>query len=173
MILANTFENRANLAELLRSGGVAILPAGTVMGLFVLPGKSGKITELKGRDGSKRFLLNAADLAMARTLAPISDKEAKLLADPLVTVVLANDTGVRIPSDKALVEIIHKVGEPLVSSSCNKAGEDPALTAAAAEKIFPDVPVLAEDARLVGTPSTIVKVERGEVSVLRAGATPL
>jgi len=44
---------------------------------------------------------------------------------------------------------------------------------AAAEKIFPDVPVLAEDARLVGTPSTIVKVERGEVSVLRAGATPL
>ena len=170
MILANTFENRANLATLVRSGGVAILPAGTVMGLFALPGFAGKITELKGRDEGKRFLLNAADLDMARAIAPVSKKEALLLANPLITVVLANGTGVRIPDDKALVEIIRAVGESLISSSCNKAGEAPALTAVAAEAIFPDVPVLEESCVLAGAPSAIVKVERGEVIVLRPGA---
>jgi len=173
MILASTSENRASLAELIKSGGVAILPAGTVMGLFGLPAAREKIAALKGRDAEKRFLLNAADLEMARAIAPINKKEAELLSNPLITVVLADGTGVRIPDGRILKEIIRAVGSPLISTSCNKSGGEPALSAAAAEKVFPDVPTLADDGRLAGSPSTIVKVEDGEVVVLRAGAAAL
>ncbi|MDR3126676.1 MAG: Sua5/YciO/YrdC/YwlC family protein [Rickettsiales bacterium] len=169
MILSPNAGNIARVAGIVERGGVAIAPAGTVFGVIADAGNAAAVDavySLKARARSKKFLVNVSRLdglegleaALARAFWP---------GDLSIVV---NGVGYRVPSDPVLAEILRAVGRPLVSTSCNRAGGSPALSAAEAEAAFPDIPVIDSRAPLSGVPSTIVEVVGGKIRILRRGS---
>jgi len=80
---------------------------------------------------------------------------------------------VRVPGDPRLRELVEALGEPLVSTSANPAGDAPPDTfeAVALERLAPDLAVDG-GACPSGTPSTLVSVVGSCPRLLRAGAWP-
>ena len=178
MILASNSANVAKAAEVLRSGGVVVAPTGTIMGIVAradCPAAVEKVCALKSRARGKPLLVNAASIAMAARVGIVGAKERELLKNPLISVLLkargGGRVGVRIPSDKTILSLIKAVGAPLVSTSCNVAGKAPAKDAAAAERLFPKLLILEATGPQTGEASTIVRVERSKVVVVRGAST--
>ena len=79
----------------------------------------------------------------------------------------------RIPKAAWLRKLLQETG-PLIAPSANFEGEPPALTIRAAKKYFGEnVDFYADAGRLVSKPSTLIKIERGKVTVLREGAVKI
>jgi tRNA threonylcarbamoyl adenosine modification protein (Sua5/YciO/YrdC/YwlC family) len=186
MILKPTEENITGAADEILSGGVVAFPAGTVFGLGGLaPGAAPKIRALKRRGDSKRFVLNVARAADIGKIARLDALEKKLIRafmpGELTLVLRAMDSAfyddgfvrVRIPKNRAALALLGRIGRPLISTSANISGEPPALTAAEAREIFPNLTVLDSGEPLSGTPSTIARVENGKIEILRQGKITL
>jgi L-threonylcarbamoyladenylate synthase len=169
MILSPDIRNISLVAGMVGDGGIAIAPAGTVFGIIADAGNGAavdRVYALKGRDRSKKFLVNVLELG------GLEGMEARLAAAfwPGNLTIVHGGIGYRVPSDPVLAGILRAAGRPLVSTSCNRAGGEPALFAAEAEGMFPDIPVIGAISPLSGRPSTIVRVEGGAVRILRQGA---
>ncbi len=109
-------------------------------------------------------------------------------SDRLPTAMNPNDPttlGIRVPNQAIARHILSKTG-PLATTSANLSGQAPLLSADAINAQFPEVRVLASSAltaltqtlqanqsdrpeSATGTPSTVVKWERNQWSVLRPG----
>ncbi|HXI18734.1 MAG TPA: L-threonylcarbamoyladenylate synthase, partial [Chloroflexota bacterium] len=84
---------------------------------------------------------------------------------------LGDTVALRVPGLPALLTIIQKSGRPLIGTSANRSGEPPALTAQDALAALGDsVRLVLDGGRTAGEPSTVVRVEKNSVRVLRAGA---
>lgn len=81
---------------------------------------------------------------------------------------------VRIPADKALMDILTADG-PLLTSSANRPGETPAPTIDQAKKYFGDkVDFYIDGGDLTGRlPSTIIRVVDDAIEVVREGAAKI
>ena len=76
----------------------------------------------------------------------------------------------RLPDDAGLRALLRETG-PLVAPSANPQGEPPAKTIEDAEGYFGDtVDFYVDGGLLDGEPSTLVKIENGNIVVLRQGA---
>ena len=76
----------------------------------------------------------------------------------------------RLPDKDDLRELLSKVG-PLIAPSANPQGEEPAHTIKEAKHYFGgEVDFYVDQGELKSKPSTLIKVEGGEVEVLREGA---
>ncbi|MDR1476839.1 MAG: L-threonylcarbamoyladenylate synthase [Rickettsiales bacterium] len=183
MILKPTKENIARAAEEILGGGVVAFHAGTVFGLGGLaPYAADRIRRLKGRGRDKPFLLNVASVAAIKRIARVSAAEYRLMRafmpGELTLVLRAKKDSrlsgdgfvrVRVPGDPPLLALLRKIGAPLISTSANRSGDAPALSAAGVQKIFPRITVLDSPAKVSGVPSTIAKVENGKIEILRLG----
>jgi L-threonylcarbamoyladenylate synthase len=77
---------------------------------------------------------------------------------------------VRMPDNNDLRRLIDKVG-PIVSTSANLQGQVPAKNVEDAQKYFGDKLDFYVDAgKLNGEPSTLVKIENGQIIILRQGS---
>jgi L-threonylcarbamoyladenylate synthase len=119
------------VARIVGQGGVAIAPAGTVFGIIADAGNAGAVEAvyaMKGRDRSNRFLVNVSGID------GLDGAEARLAERfwPGDLTIVIGGIGYRVPSDPVLSEILRIVGRPLVSTSCNRSGGEPALAAAGA-----------------------------------------
>jgi L-threonylcarbamoyladenylate synthase len=82
---------------------------------------------------------------------------------------------VRIPGDPTIQALLRLTG-PLLTSSANQPGEQPAQNVAAAQQAFGETVDFYVDGGLIqnALPSTVVRVtETGEIAVLRQGAAPV
>ncbi|WP_417278013.1 L-threonylcarbamoyladenylate synthase [Celeribacter sp.] len=178
------------IAEVLGSGGVVLLPTDTVLGLAASPAHAQaieKIYTLKQRPRDKNLPIMVAGADQIAGLgAVLSEGALKLLASAYVpgalTLVLALDPmlvpawligrreiAVRIPNNVLLLEALEKSG-PLMVTSANRSGaEPPATTEEAADQLFgaPDLIVPGKGA--APAPSTIVDCTRDPVVILRHG----
>jgi L-threonylcarbamoyladenylate synthase len=120
-------------------GEVILFPTETVYGLGVDSGNAAavdRLYELKGRPKIKPFQWLISDVALARATSAWSPAAEKLAAafwpGPLTLVVQlssnAEETrGWRIPDHAWVLELLTKLGRPLVATSANRAGEPAAL----------------------------------------------
>lgn len=176
---------------LLGAGEVVALPTETVYGLAgdATNGAAvARIFEAKGRPRFNPLIAHVASLAMAERFAvfdPLSRRLAekfwpgpltlvlRLKADsgihPLVTAGL-DTVALRSPRGFA-AELIARLGRPLAAPSANRSGRVSATTAAAVvEDLGERIPLVVDGgATPVGVESTIVKVEDGDVRLLRPG----
>jgi L-threonylcarbamoyladenylate synthase len=114
-------------AELLREGGVVIVPTETVVGL--LSAGAGQLNEIKGSDPGKPITLLCASAEEAFDLAADVPPLAKKLAESLwpgpLTLVLDRDgggsVGVRVPAG-AVTGVLEAYGAPLYATSANPTG---------------------------------------------------
>lgn len=146
----------AEAARLFAEGGVLLLTTDTLPGLHARvdrPAAVRRVADLKGRTAGKPLLVLAASPAAAATVTggveprqwdyalrcwpgPFS------LVLPAAPGLAAEVTGgggtvaVRVPQARGLVQLLEAVGVPVVSTSANRAGEEPARTLAEATSRF-------------------------------------
>ncbi len=170
-----------------------IFPTETVYGMgtsvFSLGGIR-RIYALKGRRDRKPLALLLPSLEAARPFVENIPVEARRLADrfwpgPLTLVLEASTLGrlvtgglrtigLRVPNHPVALAILKKVGLPLATTSVNRSGEKPAITGAAAVKLFgKQVDAVVEEGTCrVKTASSVVDLSHYPFTIIREGALP-
>ena len=183
--VTDKFDER--IVELLQQGGVGLLPTDTIYGLScqaldrIAVEKTHKI---KRRDKTKPFVILISKIEQLNDLGIIStDIAAALRYWPGSLTVISpaekapdwlhmgtKTLAVRQPDHPGLRDLMDKVG-PLVSTSANLAGGQPAESVKQAKGYFGDKLDFYVDAgRLSGLPSTIIRKNNYKFEVLRQGA---
>jgi len=175
--------------ETLKNSGVIVTPTETVLGISCSALDSDiieRVYKIKNRPSSKALIVLVDSLEMITQYVPnIGDTETSYLnAERPTTVILSNIKGLpnnliaddgslafRITKRPELLEIISKLGFPIVSTSANLSGEP------TAKNIKELSPVILEQVDYVldlqssyqssSKPSRIVKIEGDEVNIIR------
>lgn len=172
---------------------IGIIPTDTIYGI-VAPALDKasveRIYRLRKRDLKKPMIIligSVNDLArFGVTTTPAVKKILKNVWPGQVSVVLpctakkfaylhrgTKTLAFRLPKPAWLREFIKQTG-PLVAPSANIQGKSPAYTIRAAKKYFGDrVDLYIDAGKLVSKPSTIIKIEKGKVFLLRQGSVKL
>lgn len=185
---------RADVITCLAAGGLVVLPTETVYGLSVAlsAGEAGldRVRAAKGSPPGRPFILLASHPEAALQLWSRVSESARDLAargwpGPLTMIGpareglppgLLGDRGgeptvsVRVPGDPWLLGLLAELGEPLVSTSANRAGAPPPVGFDQVElaALAPDLAV--DRGRCSGgIPSTIIDVVRDPSVVVRQG----
>ncbi len=150
------------LEQILKSGGIAVIPTDTLYGLVgqaLNPLVQKKLKELKQRPPEKPFITLIADLADLKLFNIILNKNEE---DFLNTVwpgpvsVIIQDQAFRLPDLESLRELI-KVTGPLSAPSANPHSLPSATTIREAKNYFGDqVDYYAEGGTLAGPPSKLL-----------------
>ncbi len=181
------------LITTLAHNGLAIIATDTLYGIV---GKATEkevvehIYEVKGRDENKPFIILVPSIATLETFGVLlTDNDREKISQwwpGPVTVILpvapayqealsylhrgTNELAFRMPGKPSLIELLQHTG-PLVAPSANPQGKEPAHTMAEAKEYFGDAIAYYEDEGEVhGLPSTIVRLQNGEITVIRQGA---
>src|SRR5204863_2752536 len=181
MVLKPTKAGLMRAAKMLRSGGVIAFPTDTVYGLGVsaddeVAGR--RIYQIKGRPvGMPLILMVAAESQLEGLVHVDSQAEAmmrKWWPGPLTLVLHAiggGTLGVRIPKHKVALDLLRHAG-PLMTTSANLHGRDPAMSAAEAAALSGVMAVVDGGKAPGGTASTVLDLTGPEPHVLREGAIP-
>ena len=168
-------------AKMLRSGGVIAFPTDTVYGLGAsaddeLAGR--RIYQIKGRPAGMPLILMVAAESQLEGLVHVDSRAEAMMRrwwpGPLTLVLHAiggGTLGVRIPKHKVALELLRHAG-PLMTTSANLHGEEPAMSAADAEKLTGVMAVLDGGVAPGGTASSVLDLTGPEPHVLREGAIP-
>ncbi len=169
--------------EQLRGGGVVVLPTDTLYGLHAVASEHDaveRIARLKGIDPERPFVHLAAepDDVWRRTGtldAALRERLARVWPAPVTVILLAPAGGGerralawRVPDHDDLRALIARVGQPLVSTSVNRSGEDPFTDPRAIADAF-DVDLVLDGGPLAGDASTILDGRCCPEKVVRAG----
>lgn len=166
--------------EVLKNGGVGIIPTDTIYGLVGradLPDTVTRISQLKNRSDGKGFIVlisSIADLDLfgIKLSTEVSEFLNKYWPGK-VSVVMSPTLSFRLPDKKDLIEVLKQTG-PLVAPSANLEGEPPAKNIDEARKYFGDKVDFYEDGgTLDSLPSTLVRIKDNKIEVLREGAVKL
>ena len=174
-------------AEILNSGGVALLPTDTVYGLVASPlhpAAVAKIFTLKGRDAAKALPVLVADIAQIRALGVALTPRSKALLEMHLgglTMVLPLSTppawlagraevAVRLPDEAALQTLLHQTG-PLLATSANASGQEtPAEVTGILAQLTGAPDIVVDGGPRAGQPSTLIDTQTTPFTVLRRGA---
>jgi len=184
--------------EILKSGGVILHPTETCYGFAcdVSSEKAiGKIYEIKGRDGKKPFAILVSDIEMAKeygVFGKVADGLAEKYWPGALSIVVPRTeklpeflnkdekfVSMRISSDKFSTDLVSALRRPIITTSANLAGES-VMYEVDMDRF--DVPVsgggkakdlidfVVDGGKIPeNKPSTVVKVDGDEVTVLRQG----
>lgn len=175
-------------ANLIASGGVGVIPTDTIYGLVATVfdvAAVERIYRLKGRQPDKPFVIIIGDfsdltkLGIDLTLEQI-DQASKYWPGPNSLILpcpnhaLAylhrgtHSLAVRLPAHDALREFLRQTG-PLVATSANPSGQEPAATIGQARACFGyRVDFYLDGGELSGPPSTLVDLVAGHKLIKRA-----
>jgi L-threonylcarbamoyladenylate synthase len=171
-------------AEALRRGDLVVMPTDTVYGLAAdarYPGSQSRLFSAKGREEGKPIPLLASSIRVVEQYGGEFGSTERRLAErfwpgPLTLVLRVGNTmeGFRVPACALALELVGAAGGMLRVTSANRSGDPPARRAADAVAVLGSVVAAAVDggASPGGVPSTVVRVERDGLRVLRAGAIP-
>lgn len=166
-------------AQLLRGGGVIAFPTDTVYGLGAEAADDvaqRRIYRMKGRPvGMPLILMAAAESQLAGWVHVDSRAEQfmrRWWPGPLTLILHApggGTLGVRIPNHEVALELLRASG-PLMTTSANVHGKEPAMTAEEAAEL-PGLTVVLDGGRAPGgTASTVLDLTGPEPHILREGA---
>jgi tRNA threonylcarbamoyl adenosine modification protein (Sua5/YciO/YrdC/YwlC family) len=160
------------IASVLLSGGVVLLPTDTVYGLHALPDFGSRIAAIKGRDENKPFVTIAASIEQIESIGiEVPDQLREVWPAPLTAILYKNKStlAIRVPDLAWLRSLLEQTG-PLVSTSANRSGEDP-ITAPndLARDLQTALDGIVDAGRREGKASTIVDFTGDEPRVLREG----
>ncbi len=163
--------------EALRSGGVALVPTETVVGLVAAEPGLRRIEQIKDRDPAKPVALLCASaeeaFALAASVSPLARKLAFLYWPGPLTLVLdlagGGTVGVRVPASLVVQELLAAYGGPLYATSANLSGEPaPRGLEEVDPRVSEAVDVIVEGEPGSGEASAVVDLSDGRVRLLRA-----
>jgi L-threonylcarbamoyladenylate synthase len=181
MVLKPTHAGLQRAAQLLHSGAVVAFPTDTVYGLGASADDEvaqKRVFQIKGRPvGMPLILMVAAESQLEGYVHVDSRAEAMMRRwwpGPLTLILYAvggGTLGVRIPKHKVALGLLRHAG-PLMTTSANLHGADPAMTAEEAGALSGVIAVLDGGKAPGGTASTVLDLTGPEPHVLREGAIP-
>ena len=160
--------------EILKNGGVAVIPTDTVYGLAAhpdFPAAVERLYTIKARDAKKPIALLASDAAGAEKFVGAEASAVGGRHWPGALTVVAQGEGVRVPNHDWTRRLIAACGGALRVTSANLSGRRAATDAPQALRdigLSADL-VVDDGVSPGGTASTVVKVEDGRLTVLREG----
>ena len=185
----NSMPDIHNLAQIVNDGGIVAYPTDTVYGLGCnpyMPDSVEKIFKLKIRE-NKPLPLLCDSLESALKIASFDKISLKLAEEfwpgPLTILVPLKDDslksltrgsefiGLRVPNHNDSLLLISECGGYLVGTSANLSGYNSNHSASSVISQLPDVDaILINDIEDNSKESTIIKVENGEIIILRRGS---
>ena len=174
------------IIEILKNGGVGILPTDTIYGLVGSALKAGateRIYKIKGRKTDKPFIILISSVKDIKYFG-INVKEYKKIFNKYwpgpVSIILpvidsrfeylhrgTGSIAFRLPKSDFLQRLIKETG-PLVAPSANPEGYDPAKKIKEAKEYFGDkIDFYFDAGRIEGVPSKIIKIENGKEVIIR------
>jgi tRNA threonylcarbamoyl adenosine modification protein (Sua5/YciO/YrdC/YwlC family) len=162
------------IAALLRSGGIVLLPTDTIYGLHALANdaSSAKIAAIKTRDAEKRFVIIAASVAQLDAMgAEVPSTLNNIWPAPLTAILRRGTESIaaRVPNLKWLRELLERTG-PLISTSANRSGKPPITIAEALpDELLRAIDGVADAGPQNGKPSAIVDFTETEPRFIREG----
>jgi L-threonylcarbamoyladenylate synthase len=179
LVLKPTRSGLTRAAQLIRGGGVVAFPTDTVYGLGAAADDevaTKRVYRIKGRPvGMPLILMVAAESQLEGWVHVDSRTEALIRRwwpGPLTLILHAKGggtLGVRIPKHKVALALLRAAG-PLMTTSANLHGRDPAMTAEEAAALPGLAAVLDGGVAPGGSASTVLDLTGPEAHVLREGA---
>jgi L-threonylcarbamoyladenylate synthase len=180
------------LRELLRRGGVLVIPTESSYGLGADPRNPAgveRIYRIKQREAGKPLPVVVAGREQLADLGVdpgtgIVERLSALWPGPLTAVLpiarpLPASAGtatlaVRVPGHEGLRELLASLGHGLTATSANESGAEPILDPAALADLLAGEDAVVVDGGVLpgGPPSTLVAIDRDGPVVLRAGSFP-
>ncbi|MEO5371721.1 MAG: L-threonylcarbamoyladenylate synthase [Magnetococcus sp. DMHC-1] len=184
----------AKAVSALHRGEIIAYPTETVFGLGVDPFHDGALAgllALKGREASKGVIILVGSRRQLADLILPPSRLAQEVMDrfwpgPLTLVLPAlpglsplltgggDHLAVRLSSAPRVAALLRAWGRPLVSTSANPSGGEPARDAATVQHMWPRGVAAVVPGRCAPTslPSTVVRVDERGITLLRPGAVP-
>ncbi len=173
------------VVEVLKKGGVAILPTETVYGLacsFYHKKARQRLYNLKKRPPHKPFALGLYDSFLVESFIfplPLSFYKISesFLPGPLTLVLNKDDSswGFRVPQEEFTLKVLERFRDPVFLTSANLSGNNPAVNIGEALKdiTLEDVDIAVDNGPTrYKRPSTVVLLEDQGFNVLRRGVIP-
>jgi len=182
VVLKPTRAGLTRAANLLRSGGGVAFPTDTVYGLAAAADDEAatrRIYAIKGRPVGLPLILMAAAESQLEGWVHVDSRAEDIIRrwwpGPLTVILHAKGggtLGVRIPKHKVALELLRAAG-PLMTTSANLHGKEPAMNAAEAALLNGVAAVLDGGAAPGGVASSVLDLTGPEPHVLREGAIPI
>ena len=182
------------IKEKLNNLELVSLPTETVYGLAGLGTKiesAKKIYKLKERPLHKKLIFHCSDMKMVKKFFFL-DQENEILAKrfwpgPLTLILkrkslqipksltINNDCAVRIPKNDFTIEVIKKIGLPLIMPSANRFKKLSPINAKMVSNQFKDTNLLIIDGGKckIGLESTLVRILKNKLEIIRPGKISL
>ena len=185
--------DEVNLAvDALKKGEAICFPTETVYGIGILSSKKEyfeKLVALKERPADKPFTLMCSSICQVVRHCKVNSRIINVMKKFMpgeITLILdaregekdylslsTNKIGVRVPNSNQVLDMIEKVGEPLLVPSANKSGFKPSLTSKEAYSYFNNqIPFVIDGECVSNTPSTIVDLSNNQIKLIREGKIP-
>lgn len=167
--------------QVIKAGGIAILPCDTIYGLVGLaPYADSRLRQIKGRSEDKPFLILIKDISWLKEFSPLSLPAAlKPFWPGPLTIIFpgyqGEKIGLRIPSDPFLQNLLTALNHPIYSTSVNLAGEPPLNEIAKIIQGFAaKVDLIVDTGDLGGRQaSTIIDISEKPYRLIRQGAVEI
>lgn len=155
----STAQSLPELLQSLQEERPVLFPTDTVPALAIQPSAAQRIWSLKQRPAHKPLILMGADRAQLQQALGVEwppewQREAEAVWPGAVTLVFplvgplqralhpgGTSLGLRVPACPMALELLRHSG-PLATTSVNRSGQAPALTAREASQTFPDLALL-------------------------------
>lgn len=180
-------ESVRRACAVLKGGGIIVYPTDTLYGIGVdpeIPEAVERLYAVKERSGEKAVSLMFSGKEMLYLLfKEISILEKKIIDNLFpgtVTIILnsavdsqyqGETVGVRIPKNDFCRELIERYGKPITTTSVNKSGMPPAISASEAKNQFADEIDLILDGGVSPQRegSTVIQIVDEKIKILRQG----
>ena len=185
-------EDILEASKQIKNGNLVIFPTETVYGIGAnaLNKKAvAKIFKTKGRPSDNPLIIHISPKTdLKKYVKDISDTEEKLMHTfwpgpmtlilekqktiPSITSANLNTVGVRMPKNKTAQMLIEASGVPLAAPSANISGKPSSTNISSLLEDFDQkVPIIIDDGEsLHGLESTVIKVNKKDIYILRPGA---
>jgi len=178
---------------LLRAGEVIGFPTDTVYGLAALAVEERavrRVFEVKSRALDQPLILMVADAERLEAWARVDDRACDymrrwwpgpltlvlparaVVGPPLTSTGSVRTIAARIPDHPVALALLREVGEPLATTSANRSGQPPAMTALETAWVEGLAAVIDAGRAPGGVPSTLLDVSDAEPRILRPGPVP-
>lgn len=180
--------NIDKIVKEIKQGNLVIIPTDTVYGISAdMTNEKAikKVYEAKNRDKNKPLILLVSNIDMLKKytekLNPLEEEIIKKYLPGKLTILLhknnkvsdeitagSNLVGIRIPDNKNLIQIIDKIGNPIISTSVNISGKATITDPKEIEKDLLKHISYIENAGTINTePSSIIKIENEKIVIIR------
>lgn len=188
MVIYNSFNN-PKLVELIRAGGIGVIPTDTIYGLVCSAFDEDaveKVFEIKGRDKGKPPIILISNTSELKNFeVTLSKTQRELLTSywpGAVSVVLPTTSGklnylsrglgtltFRLPAENKLVSLLQKTG-PLIAPSANPQDQEPVHNVDDVMNVFiGQIDFVVDGGEIIGKSSTLIDLTGDITKVLRQG----